>query len=567
MEALFPPEILPKVTQGRQAFTFSFEAALKHIALRRDHPGMPPKIVEEGVDLLPTGMSATPLPSSTSTPLPTFTPTPAPDLLTCQDRSQPTEAPQPARLIYTDGNDVWQWEETGGKKMQIPLPDGATAPLVSDDGQWIAFLKQGQAYDTPDSPVASIPLFLLNRQSGQVHRVASFETTETRQLYSLSPYISLDMHWLPGGHFLLVQIYPRPWGEGTLQPTGDLYLLDADTSSPQLLLKGGEYAYYSFRPDGKGIAALSTAGMQAGETFDYNRIQEGTLHLMSVPLDSGIRDLELRLTENPWTISAPKYSPDGYHIVLQVETGLAVVDIGREQVLQIPIVNPCATAGCYWGGPFVISWFPDGQSFYTLTSINDHFDTRAETTLHLIRLEPDLTVETAQIIHAAPWSFSFSPDLRILSYWNQPDLDTPGADLNRVTLYLMDLQSGQSKRYQAQYELRVTGWSPDNQRFLYLYSPVGGPNLVTDHLALGSICQPPQGLPVPEGMLIDHVRWLDPARFLAWTTPASGIPDHYTTGLYLYSLAGEGQPVHIDNQAMDMLAPYGMQAQVLVVEQ
>ncbi len=138
--------------------------------------------------------------------------------------------------------------------------------------------------------------------------------------------------------------------------------------------------------------------------------------------------------------------------------------------------------------------------------------------------------------------------------------------MNWVTLYLMNVQEGQPRRYAAEYVLRLISWSPDNQHFLYMYSPVGGANLVPSQLALGNVCQPPQDLPVPEGTLISEVQWLDDSRFLAWTAPTDGISNRYTASLYLYSLAEEGQLVHIDDLVRDIERPYGLQSQVIVLE-
>jgi hypothetical protein len=523
-----------------------------------------------------TAVTSTEMPTFaaiTGTPIPTMVtsrtsppPTQTPELLTCRESPQQTETALPVKLLYVNENRVLLWDEASGEKMQIQLPTNATDPQISGDGRFIAFLLQGQAYDTAEKAVESIPLWLLDRKSGQARQVASFQTTETRNLYPQAPQILLEMQWLPGGHWLLVEVYPVPWGEGTLQPTGDLFLVNADTGLPQRLLKGGEYAYYSIRPDGKQIAVLSTAAMLHNGTMDHNAIQKGILHLIGVPPEGGTLHLQIRLTENPWTISPPVYSPDGSRMALQVEDGLAIVDAQSIQVQQIPLINPCATTGCYSGGPFMVIWQPDSMSFYTLTYRNDYFDSRAETALHLIQLEPAFNSKIFRVIHAAPWTFSFSPNRQILSYWNQADLDTPEGDLNWVTLYLIDLQQDQPGRYTAEFLLRLIGWSPDGQRFLYSYSPFRGPSPIAERLALGCVCQPPMDLWVPEGEAIGHVRWYDSTRFLAWTLPSEGIPKRYITGLYMYSLAGGRQPTHIDDQLQDRGEPYGMQSQVVVLE-
>jgi hypothetical protein len=295
-------------------------------------------------------------------------------------------------------------------------------------------------------------------------------------------------------------------------------------------------------------------------------VQDGTLHLINIPPDNKERIIPVQLTNNTWTISSGSYSPDGHYIASQVESGLAVIDSQSGNIQTVVIENPCEQSGCDWGGRLSVIWSPNNQSFYTLTSKNDYFDLRAETTLQLIRMQPVLTAEIVQVIHANPFTFIFNDDRRILSFWNQPDLDTEEGSLNWVSLYLMDLQEAQPRCYTAGFVLRVNAWSPDNQRFLYTYSPFGGANPVFNRFALGNVCQPPQELPVPDDQLIEQVKWIDDIRFLASTVPADGITTRYNAGLYLYSLTGVGEPVHVVDLVRDYDKPYGMQSQVVVLE-
>ena len=498
------------------------------------------------------------------TPTPTFTPTP--ELLSCPKSSPRVEVPRPVKILYSNEDNVWLWDEAIDENIQIPLPTDATAPQISEDGRFVAFLKQGQAYDSLEKTVQSIPLWLFDRQGGQSREITSFLTTETRKLYPEAPQILLKMHWLPGGHWLLAEIYPVPWGEGKLQPTGDLFLINADTGAYQRILPGGTYEYYSIRPDGRQIAALDTAGLSEYGTWDPNAVQDGTLHVIDIPPSYKARSIPVHLTNNPWTISSPVYSQDGGLIAFQAESGLAVIDSQTGSIQTVALDNPCEKSGCDWGGYLSVIWLPNNQSFYTLTSKNDFFDVRAETALQLVRLKPVLKTEIVQVIHANPFTFRFSHDRQILSYWNQPDLDTGKKNLNWVILYLMDLQEAQPRRYAAGFVLRVNAWSPDNQHFLYTYSPFGGANPVSKRLALGNICQPPRELPVPEDQLIEQAQWLDELRFLAWTVPADGIPDRYNAGLYLYSSTVDGEPVHIVDLVRDYDKPYGMGSQVVVLE-
>ena len=71
----------------------------------------------------------------------------------------------------------------------------------------------------------------------------------------------------------------------------------------------------------------------------------------------------------------------------------------------------------------------------------------------------------------------------------------------------------------------------------------------------------------PFFLRIDSVRWLDDQHFLAWTFPDDGIPDVYFSGLYFYSLDQGVDPIKIDNLLQDFSDPYGMESQVLILDE
>lgn len=492
-------------------------------------------------------------------PIPTRTLTPTPELLSCAGPEQPqADSPQPLQILYVNDHRLWQWDEAGQQVTEVKLPPGAVAPHISMDGRFAAYLVEGQAYDTPETPLPEIPLWLFDRQSGRARQVASFPTSEARRQYPESPHIYLDVRWLEGNlglpedHWLLVEVYPEPWAEmGCCLPGGDLYLVNAEMGEFHRILDATSYHFYSVRPDGRQIAALDL---------------DGRLYLVDVPPAGQPEPLSVRLPANPWLVGPPVYSPDGAYVAFQVEGGLAVVDAQGTGIQELALENPCE--GCYWGPRLPVTWQPDGRAFFTTTSLDDHFDPRAETTLVQVRLEPELKAETVAVIHANPFTFHFSPNGSHLSFWNQPDwdaIDAGEAQMNWVSLSLMDLHDLRPSRYAAEFGLRLKGWSPGGQRFLYTYSPTGGPNLDRRMLSLGDVCASPRELPVPAGSIIQETLWFDANRFLAWTLPAEGIPDRYTSGLYLYGLDAENPPVHIDDVVIDESEPYGSQRQLVVL--
>jgi streptogramin lyase len=123
------------------------------------------------------------------------------------------------------------------------------------------------------------------------------------------------MQWLPGGHWLLIQVYPFPWGIGILQPTGDLYILNAEQGTNRLVLKGGSFERFSVSPDGGQIAALDTAAFDENGKEGWNKLQDGTLFLIDVSTSKVTQSLPVRLPADPWAMVAPAYSPDGKKLV------------------------------------------------------------------------------------------------------------------------------------------------------------------------------------------------------------------------------------------------------------
>ncbi|MCX7976422.1 MAG: hypothetical protein N2646_05045 [Bellilinea sp.] len=184
-----------------------------------------------------------------------------------------------------------------------------------------------------------------------------------------------------------------------------------------------------------------------------------------------------------------------------------------------------------------------------------------------MQIEPQVTIEKLSLIHANPWTFSFSPDRQFLAFWNQPDVDNaPQKIYNWVTLSLMDLQTLQVRRYTQGWVLRLAGWNPDSRRFLLTSSPFGGPNPIVKRLAIGDICRPPADLAVPPKQTIMETQWLDIQRVLMWTAPEGGIPDRYLAGMYFYNLVRGSEPVRIDDLVQDYFQPYGLRHEYVVLK-
>lgn len=520
-----------------------------------------------GTPRSPTEIIGTPTQTSRSSPTsssshatPASTAAPRTDLLSCPIPDGSQENPsQPLQLLYTKNDQLWLWDEISQEQTLVDLPPDAVAPHISPDGRYAAYLVAGQSYENPENPLAEIPLWLFDLHSRQAWQVRSFPVSAARRQNPDSPHIYLQMNWVESevntqvDHLLLVEIFSEPWAEtGCCPPRGDLYLVKAETGETWRILQGEAYNFYSLHPDGTQIAALNL---------------NGEVYLVNLPPKDREEFLSIPLPDNPWLVFAPVYSPDGAYMALQVDQGLAVIDSQDGSMQFLTLENPCQD--CYWGPRLPIVWHADSKRFFTSTSLNDYFDRRAETSLIQVRLGSTLETELMVVIRANPFTLDFAPDFAYLSYWSQPDWDSVDASeekMNWVSLYLMDLESLEIVLYQEQFGLRLSSWNPDSQRFLYTYSSVGGPNLDRKRFSLGSVCQQSQQMPVPAGVIISEVLWLDDGRFLAWTLPEEGIPDRYASGLYLYGLGMEGLPLLIDEIPVHQTEPYGAIRQVVVLE-
>lgn len=471
--------------------------------------------------------TARPLPP-TNTPRPTRTPVATPHLFTCPPvESAQMAAQEPLRLLYVNEDEVWLWNEASGGQSRVELPADAAAPHLSPDGRYIAFFKRGQTDSRPAAPLDAIPLSLLDRQTGRVDQIGSFSTLQAHRQYPESNQIILQLDWLrPAGDAqqpleLVVAVAAQPW-------TKDLSA-------------GNGYITQRYRVN------LENAQAAALTQPEYQR-----RYFPALQSRSGI---------------AQSVSPDERFEVLEFSDGLMVVNrsTGVRTVVALPPACPDDDV-CYLTGRRWIRWLPDSSAFLTSAAKSAHFDQRAETSLYRVRVDPQISLEDETVVRANPATFLFSPDVRYLAYWNQPDIDNAPTSLyNWVTLWLMDVEERQPRQYTSAWALRLAGWNPDGQRFLLTFSPRGGGNPIMTRLAVGSICQPPVELPVAERQTILRATWLDTERFLLWTAPASGIPDRYESGLYFYNLKDGGAPLRIAGVVQDYFRPYGMRQEVVVL--
>ncbi len=442
----------------------------------------------------------------TYTPRPTLTPSPTPELFDCLPPGEEVNrAAVSIQILYVNENNVWLWDERTGEKTLLQLPEDAVAPHLSPDGRYIAFLTEGRQISMAGRPLEAIPLRILDRLNNTVLQVGEFSPRTTHHLYPEAERVYLQWMWeissQPGGvvEGLQVLVFAEAWGVGTESTVGERYRVSL--------------------PDGS-IALLEDT---------------------SAPYETSL-------------------SPDARFTVSPHPQGLSLVDRQSGFEKMIPLEPACPNSEvCYLSGGRQLIWRVDSSGFYTLAAKNAYFDERAETTLYFVQVQPAVIVEELALLRANPATFSFSPDRRFLSFWNQPDVDhAPPKTYNWVTLSLLDLQTLAIRRYAQGWVLRLADWNPDSRRFLLTSSPFGGPNPIVKRLMLGNTCHPPEELAVPPKQIIMETRWLDDQRALMWTAPEDGIPDRYPAGMFLYNLGVGNEPLKIDDLVQDSTQPYGV---------
>lgn len=452
-------------------------------------------------------------PHPTNTPRPSLTPSATPELFDCLP---PTEdVPPPAasiQILYVNENKVWLWDEQTRQKTPVELPADAVGPHLSPDGRYIAFLTKGKEVSRSEKPLEGIPLRILDRLENTLLEIGEFSPRTTHEQYPLAERVYLQLDWetspekTGATEALNIYVFAEPWGLGTESTIGERYRVSL--------------------PDGK-ITLLEETPVQTGVT-----------------------------------------SPDGRYTISDHPQGLSLFDRQSRREQVIPLEPACPDPEvCYLTGQRSIVWRLDSSGFYTTTTRNAYYDERAETTLYFVQVEPQVTIEELSLIHANPWTFSFSPDRQFLAFWNQPDVDNaPQKTYNWVSLSLMDLQTQQVRRYTQGWVLRLAGWNPDGRRFLLTSSPFGGPNPIVKRLAVADLCRPPEDLAVPPKQAIMEAQWLDTRRVLMWTVPEDGIPDRYLAGMYLYDIDRANEPVQIDDLVQDYFQPYGLRREYVILE-
>lgn len=167
-----------------------------------------------------------------------LTPSPSPTLV-----RPPTATPAPtpvsaARVVYGKDGSIWYWD--GGSKKQITSSLSDTAPKISDDGLRVVYQRNGALWAI-NSDGTSLQMLISASALASVPHTASGAVRPGQ--YDFAPRSHIV-------YFNTIVV------DNKLQvPDYDLFLVNADEPSPQLLLNGEQGAgQFVFSPDGARIA-------------------------------------------------------------------------------------------------------------------------------------------------------------------------------------------------------------------------------------------------------------------------------------------------------------------------
>lgn len=185
--------------------------------------------------------TATPVPKTEEPLIPTATSSPMPTVTTSPTaHATPTLSPElnSLRIVFTNAGQLWLWEN--GTARPLTSSDEPGRATISDDGQLIAFRKQGLSLIQSDGSNERV---LVSRED-----LASMEPKDPGVLLA-------EFEWIPGSHKLFFNtVLNSDYG---LSFTDDLYVADADAMQFRSLRLPREGGKILIAPDNQHVAMTS----------------------------------------------------------------------------------------------------------------------------------------------------------------------------------------------------------------------------------------------------------------------------------------------------------------------
>jgi hypothetical protein len=155
------------------------------------------------------------------------------------------ELPPPAiavlRVAYIKGDNVWLWTEGSGIS-QLTAAGGAMAPVLSGDGQKVAFLRSGE-------------LWAVNADGSNERQLVSAAFLSTLATPGDTAEVK-DHVWIPGSQTIYFNTLVVAGEAGYRIPQVDLYSVNADAGADEVTTQEspGSGGVPNFSPDGTLVA-------------------------------------------------------------------------------------------------------------------------------------------------------------------------------------------------------------------------------------------------------------------------------------------------------------------------
>lgn len=203
--------------------------------------------------------------------VPTFTPVPVEAQPTFAVEATATSGAATAglRVVFLRNeegefrrDDVWLWEE-GGSVLRLSKSGWVTKVAISDDGQRVAYVRSDD-YSWSE-------LWVVDSDGMNERRLVSNDEMNT---YSTVPdgvaVVPHQIEWVSGTHMLVYNTHTLFMGPG-IHLNDDLYLVNVDTLSKQVLLAPGTGGEFVFSPDGSQIALVTPSSISLVDADGANR--------------------------------------------------------------------------------------------------------------------------------------------------------------------------------------------------------------------------------------------------------------------------------------------------------
>jgi Tol biopolymer transport system component len=187
----------------------------------------------------------------------------------------PQSAPDLSSLVvvYLKDNNLWLWSNGGAS--QVMTSGGVYQPRISDDGEWVAFLRP-----VDDFHIELWGVNLSSREERKLVSVADLDKigggVRDPSAVAVNPY---QYEWIPGSHTLAFNTQQVFQGPG-LSLLDDLNLVNADSGEITYLLLSGWGGNFIYSPDGSQISISTPAkiflsdadGSNYREVFSYDAV-------------------------------------------------------------------------------------------------------------------------------------------------------------------------------------------------------------------------------------------------------------------------------------------------------